>query len=147
MPEPTLRHLVIPTSPNSITYRGRGFGGLTIREVERSQHGALLRQQLDQIRAEAEVLQEAQPSDQIPADSGLLLQITTEPGYVLEAAEVHALTTRGRGVRSGPQITLLNCMQLRGEDDLPYTRMALHVPFGGLIYLESKLREYTEGQI
>jgi len=147
MPEPTLRHLVIPTSPNSITYRGRGFGGSTIREVERRQHGALLRQQLDQIRAEAEVLQEAQPSDQIPADSGLLLQITTEPGYVLEAAEVHALTTRGRGVRFGPQITLLNCMQLRGEDDLPYTRLALHVPFGGLTYLESKLREYTEGQI
>ena len=147
MPEPTLKHLVIPTAANRISYRGTGFGQLRIRDIERVQHGALLRQQLDQVRAEARVLEETQATGLIPDDAGLLLQITTEPGYVLEAEAVHALTTRGRGVRTGPQITLLNCMQLRSENDLPYTRVALHVPFGGLTYLETKLREYTDGQL
>jgi hypothetical protein len=56
MPEPTLRHLTIPTSPNSISYRGTGRGNPTIREIERREQGAILREQLAEVRAAGDPL-------------------------------------------------------------------------------------------
>ena len=36
-------------------------------------------------------------------------------------------------------------MQLSDADGLPYTRIVLHVPFGGLTYLHEKVRKFAEG--
>ena len=57
MPEPTLRHLQLPNQPNRLDYAGQGGGGRALRGIERAQHAAVLRRQIDGIEAAVVTIQ------------------------------------------------------------------------------------------
>jgi hypothetical protein len=114
-----------------------------LREVERSKHGKLLKRQLGRIEEEFKTVQKSIADQELPEIEGLVLQILTEPGYPIGPTEIHSLTSR-TGIRSGPLITLLNAIQITDSSGLTFTRIALHVPFGALSYLENKVREFSE---
>ena len=114
-----------------------------LREVERSEQGKLLKRQLGRIEKEFKTVQKSIADQELPEIEGLVLQILTEPGYPIGSKEIHSLTSR-TGIRSGPQITLLNAIQITDSSGLTFTRIALHVPFGALSYLENKVREFSE---
>jgi hypothetical protein len=83
--------------------------------------------------------------NELPEMEGIVVKIISEPGYPLSPADIQALTTQ-TGRRSGPVITLLQAIQMEDEAGEEYTRIALHVPFGGLTYLEEKIRKFSQGQ-
>jgi hypothetical protein len=139
LPKPSLKHLFLPQAAQRMDFKGTGRGGAVIREVDRRRHAEKLNRQLQDV---------ARYSDQIKNDlpdvEGIVLKVTTEPGFPLGPPAIQALTTR-TGARSGPVITLLHAVQMADDEGQPYTRVVLHVPFGCLSYLEEKLRRFSEG--
>lgn len=144
LPKPSLKHLFLPKAAQRIDFKGRGGGKTEIREVDRRRHAALLNRQLGDLSKYADDLRKSILENELPELEGIVLKITTEPGFPLGAQDVQALTTR-TGRRSGPVITLLHAMQMEDDEGQPYTRIVLHVPFGGLAYLEEKLRKFAGG--
>ena len=140
LPKPSLKHLFLSKAAQRIDFKGRGGGKTEIREVDRRRHAALLHRQLKDVLKYADDLE-----NELPELDGIVLKITTEPGYPLAAQAIQALTTR-TGKRSGPVITLLHGIQMEDDEGRPFTRVVLHVPFGGLAYLEEKLRKFAEGK-
>ena len=145
LPTPKLKHLFLSKAAQRIDFKGRGRGKSEIREVERRKHAALLTHQLAGVSTLFDDIQESIRAEELPQMEGIVIKITTEPGYVLAPQEAQALTTR-TGKRSGPVITLLHATQMQDSDGLSYTRVVLHVPFGGLSYLEEKIRQFSEGK-
>jgi len=144
LPKPSLKHLFLPKAAQRIDFKGRGRGKTEIREVDRRRHAELLGRQLAGLSKLSDRLQESILENEIPELEGIVLKLTTAPGFPLGAEAVQALTTR-TGSRSGPLITLLHAIQMVDDQSRPYTRVVLHVPFGGLAYLEEKLRKFAEG--
>ncbi len=145
LPKPKLKHLFLVKAAQRIDFKGRGGGKSEIRDVERRRHAALLNRQLTAVSTVFEEVQESIRAEELPEMEGIVIKITSAPGYPLGPKEIQALTTR-TGKRSGPEITLLHAMQMQDDDGVPYTRVVLHVPFGCLTYLEEKIRQFAEGQ-
>ena len=137
MPEPTLRHLQIPNLPNRLDYAGQGSGGRALRGVDRAQHAAALRRQIEGIEAAAATLQTEQVERNLPAEVDLILELESADDFPLSAEHIHALTT-------GSTISLLNARPIRKENGTEATRVALHVPYGSLSILAEKVRRYGE---
>ena len=144
LPKPSLKHLFLQQAAQRIDFKSGGGGKTLIREVERRRHAALLGQQLKGISKYSDEIQKHILEETLPAMEGIVITITTEAGFPLGPQQVQALTTR-TGKRSGPVITLLNAMQMTDSDGQLYTRIVLHVPFGGLEYLAQKLHIFAGG--
>ena len=145
LPKPSLRHLFIARGAQRIDFKGRGGGKTLIKQVERTRHATLLSRQLASVSKISGEVQKAILENELPEMEGIVVKITSELGYPLSAADLQALTTR-TGRRSGPVITLLQAIQMEDEDGEAYTRIALHVPFGGLTYLEEKIRKFPKAR-
>jgi hypothetical protein len=144
LPKPSLKHLFLSKAAQRLDFKGRGRGKTPIQELERRRHASLLSRQLSGVSTISDEIQEAILEETLPEMEGIVIKITTAAGYPLGAQEIQALTTR-TGKRSGPFITLLHAMQMEDDDGQPYTRIVLHVPFGGLTYLEEKIRQFAGG--
>lgn len=144
LPKPSLKHLFLPQAAQRIDFKGTGRGKTEIREVERHRHAELLGRQLAGLSKFSDGLQKSILEHDIPEMEGIVLKITTAPGFPLGPQAIQALTTR-TGKRTGPVITLLHAIQMEDDQGLSYTRIVLHVPFGALAYLEEKLRIFAAG--
>lgn len=144
LPKPSLKHLFLPQAAQRIDFKGHGGGKTIIREVDRRRHAALLSRQLSEVSKYSDHLSKAILAKTLPEMEGIVIQIASAPGFPLGAQAIQALTTR-TGSRSGPVITLLNAMQMHDQRGLAFTRVVLHVPFGGLTYLAEKLRQFAGG--
>lgn len=144
LPKPSLKHLFLPNAAQRIDFKGRGGGKTVIREVDRRRHAALLSRQLAGLSGFSDRVQKAILDEQLPEMEGIVITMNSAPGFPLGVQAIQALTTR-TGRRSGPAITLLHATQLQDAEGQPFTRVVLHVPFGGLVYLAEKLRQFGAG--
>ncbi len=144
LPKPSLKHLFLSKAAQRLDFKGRGRGKTPIQKVERRRHAALLSRQLSGVSTISDEIQEAILEETLPEMEGIVIKIATAPGYPLGPQEVQALTSR-TGKRSGVVITLLHAMQMEDSDGQPYTRVVLHIPFGGLTYLAEKIRQFAGG--
>jgi hypothetical protein len=141
LPKPALKHLLLPVEPKRVDFKGRGRGNRTIQSVDRAEHAALLKTQLESVNA---WIKESIALDDIPEMTGIPIQLVTKPDYPLSTDDIHALTTQ-RGQKHGPPPVLLHSQQLVDAEGFRFTRVLLNVPFGGLAALQEKIRDFSTG--
>ncbi|MDA1277785.1 MAG: S8 family peptidase [Verrucomicrobia bacterium] len=137
--KPSLKHLFLPQAAQRLDFKGKGGGKTVIREVERRRHAGMLNRQLRDVARYSNQIQ-----NDLPDVEGIVVEVTTAPGFALGPTAIQALTAR-TGPRTAPAISLLHAIQMIDADGKGFTRIVLHVPFGGLTYLEEKLRQYSAG--
>lgn len=139
MPEPTLRHLRIPNSPNRVDFAGRPGHGHPLRQVQRAQHSAYLRAQIHEVEEHLQAVQQQRIEQGLPEQVDLILELQSAPGFPLNADQIHSLTSS-----TDRAISLLNARQVIDENGLEATRVSLHVRYGSLSLLSEKVRRYGE---
>ena len=139
LPEPSLKHIRIPTSPNEVSYASKSSNGASLRTIPRLQHSQALRAQITQVETEISQIAADRATRQLPKEVDIILELTSAPGFPLSADHIHALTT-GRD----NAIMLLNARRTFSPSGVETTRVTLHVPYGALSQLSEKVRRYGE---
>lgn len=138
MPEPVLRHLNLPNKPKRLDSIGRGRGK-DPRSIDRTQHGAALRLQLEGVETETKALEAQRIKEDLPSKVDLILEITSAAGYSFSTEHLNNLTTGSKG-----SIVLLNARPVTDENGSERTTAILHVKYGCLKYLAEKAQKYHE---
>lgn len=112
------------------TSRGGGGGGSTIPVRNRQVHGAELRTQLDQVRAQQAELAEQAPGYELESILGIQVAFNSFPGVEMEVEKL---------ADAGQHIELMNVRYT--EDQVLAT---VFVPEGKLTAFENKLQAYLE---
>lgn len=134
-----LRHLPFASTTKSVPFKGTGRGKFALHtRSSRSGHVAYLQKQLVPIQQEFTQLEQDRQKQELRSDFGLILNVTSEPGYPLEYGSLEKSPTK-----DADGITLLNVRHEktpRGE----VTKAAIFVPHGQLKVLEKKILEYAD---
>lgn len=109
-----------------------------MRQIERREHSARLRAQLDEIRDELIGLRGDDITVTPPPELERLLVFETEPGHPISAEQAYSLSTNSR-------IEVIQLHQFADSSGRKISRVLLHVPFGDLLALSDKIRNYGEG--
>lgn len=137
-PSPHLKHLRFRGAPLILDYKGDGRGQKKLFRRDRAQHAADLQRQLGGVDQAFETVRAEREMQNIGGEFGLVLNITSEPGYPLK------LTSFEQGpTRTLHGIVVLN---VRHEDAAGglVTKIALFVPFGRLDIIGNKVRAYAD---
>jgi len=134
-----LKHLRFTAKTNPLSYSGRGRGDFDrYRREDRARHVSFLKSQLAPIDLEFTQVQEERAEQNLSSDFGLILNVTSEPGYPLNYGSLEKAPTKHT-----LGITLLNVRHEKtklGE----VTHAAIFVPHGQLKALEKKINEYAD---
>ena len=123
------RHFILEGVTGTEPYRSRGGGGRPpIPARDRARHGEALRQQIDEVRPEAEAARDAQQAAGIEEGLGLQIEFRSFPDVELAFDSL---------ARERQGIELLN---VRHEDDR--TCATVFVPDGKLDHFENLIRDY-----
>jgi hypothetical protein len=109
------------------------------RQIDRRAHGEALVAQIQSIAEEVETLSAERQAQNLPAEVSMVLEVDTEPSFVLSASDLYSLT-------SGTTSKVLFAHPEQTPDGRKYTRALIHVPFGGLSALAEKCRRYANDQ-
>lgn len=134
-----LKHLRFTSTTDPLPFKGTG-GGDFLRHLrdDRSAHVAHLQRQLSTVNQEFARVEQDRQQQQLPSDFGLILNVTSEPGYPLEYGSLERAAT---GNADG--ITLLNVRHEQTPQG-EVTKAAIFVPYGQLAVLEKKVLEYAD---
>lgn len=137
-PPPPLKHLRFRSEPLVLNYRGDGRGQKKLFRRDRAQHAAELQRQLGAVEQTFQAVREEREGQNLGGEFGLVLNITSEPGFPLKFTSFEQGPTR---TQHG--ITVLN---IRHEDAAGgmVTKIALFVPFGRLAIIGNKIQAYAD---
>jgi len=134
-----LKHLRFTAKTNPLSYSGRGRGDFDrYRREDRARHVSFLKSQLAPIDLEFTEVQEERAEQNLSSDFGLILNVTSEPGYPLSYGSLEKAPTKHT-----LGITLLNIRHEETEVG-EVTRAAIFVPHGQLKILEKKINDYAD---
>ncbi|MBB5353829.1 hypothetical protein HNR46_004093 [Haloferula luteola] len=134
-----LKHLRFWSNPEPLPYEGSGRQTFErFPRDNRAGHVQYLQRQIAPIHQEFSQVEQERSQQGLTSDFGLILNVTSEPGYPLEYGSLEKAATR-----TTLAITLLNVRHEqtpRGE----VTKAAIFVPHGQLKVLEKKITEYAD---
>lgn len=134
-----LKHLRFASTTKSLSFKGSGRGKFALHlRNNRAGHVAYLQQQLSPIHQEFSQVESHRQKQQLPSDFGLILNVTSEPGYPLEYGSLEKSPTK-----DADGITLLNVRHEQTPQG-EVTKAAIFVPHGQLKVLEKKILEYAD---
>jgi hypothetical protein len=133
-----LKHLRFTSETKPLPYSGDGRGKFDIYQRDnRTSHVAYLQRQLAPIEQEFLQVEQDRKQQGLSSDFGLILNVTSEPGYPLEYGSLEKLPTK-----KALGITLLNIRHEKTRQG-EVTKAAIFVPHGQLKALEKKIKDYA----
>lgn len=134
-----LKHLRFTAKTNPLSYTGTGRGSFErYQRDNRAQHVSYLKRQLAPIDLEFTEIQKEREEQKLTSDFGLILNVTSVPGYPLSYGSLEKAPTK-----KTLGIVLLNIRHEQTELG-EVTRAALFVPHGQLKALEKKINDYAD---
>lgn len=134
-----LKHLRFTAKTKPLSYKGTGRGNFErYQREDRAQHVSYLKRQLDPIDLKFTELQAERQEQNLTSDFGLILNVTSEPGYPLSYGSLEKAPTK-----KTLGIALLNVRHEQTEFG-EVTRAAIFVPHGQLKALVNKINAYAD---
>jgi len=135
-----LKHLRFRGTPQTLAFRGQGRGKSNLFRTSRARHAADLKRQLSDVQSAFDEVLAEREDQNLARDFGLILNITSVPGYPLKFTSLEQGATKNK-----KGIVVLNVRHEKTRRGV-VTKVALFVPFGRLDVLGKKVDAYADPQ-